>query len=517
MSDRDIRSKKLYLLLSLILTARVLLNGLEIDERLIYQLIFKAYDIDQEEELFQDLQNGIGGVQLIWGSNDKEETRKLTTKIYQLTQTPPFIAIDYEGGSVYLHQTHGLLNIPSNMAIARSSDTKNTTVLFYLVGLELKKAGINTIFAPTIDVNTNPKNPIINVRAFSDDPQIVYEFAKAMLEGITPTGILTTLKHFPGHGMVDTDSHLKLPKTLIDPLNLYQTHIYPFKRIIGEKRSDMVMVSHILYKMIDEKYPASLSEIIMKRILREELGFEGIILTDSLDMKAITSNYSIEDASVISLKRGADMVLIGRYPSKKVVDRIKKAVYKGELTLQDIMEKYKRILQIKEKHRLKEFIPHTDEFDIAYKKIATEISLKSLRAVKCQNIKDILSAKSLDILFIVPPRYLKEAISFYTAIKQLNPQAILYTDIKKLKKEKKDSTSSIIVSAYFWPYITQTRAKQIKEILKNYNHSLYINLLNPYDSEFFIDEFDCIIETYGINEFSIDALKRYLTNLTPTN
>ena len=506
------------MILDLILISLSSINSYAIDEKVLYQLVFKSYDIDQKEEILKDTQKGIGGIHLIWGSHSKEDTKDLINKIYQhSTGIKPFIAIDYEGGSVFLHQTHGFLNLPSNMAIAKSSDTENTYMLFYLLGLEVKKAGINMLFAPTADVNTNPRNPIINIRAFSDDPITVYKFTKSALEGISAAGIVGTIKHFPGHGMVDVDSHIDLPQTSISPIELYENHIYPFKKVIEEKKCDVVMVSHILYKMIDKEYPASMSEIIMRRILREQLKFEGIIITDSLDMKAISQNYPIDDAGVISLKNGADMILIGRFPAKRAVRKIRKAVDKGVINIDEILEKYERIRSIKEKYQVRESTTPTDDFDLAYKKIANEISLKSIKPVKCEGIKRILNSQNLDILFIVPQRYLKETIPLYSALKQINRSTTMYTDINKIKSMENRSNSSIIVAGYFWPYISEKKAKEIIEIREKYESSIYVNLLNPYDSGYFLKDFNCIIETYGINEFSINALTTFIKETITAN
>ncbi|HOJ87262.1 MAG TPA: glycoside hydrolase family 3 N-terminal domain-containing protein, partial [Elusimicrobiales bacterium] len=227
----------------------------------ISQMLWPAFDTDQTEKIKKAANENIGGIQIMWGEYSDEKTRGIIQELYEITKDsyPPFIAIDYEGGSVYIHQTHNILNLPSNMAIGKSEDYKNIPILFYLLGLELKKLGINTVFSPTADVNTEKYNPIINVRAFSDDKNIVTKISEMVIDGFTSAGIIPTLKHFPGHGMTRSDSHLTLPVTDIDPIELYQTHIYPFKSIIEKKKADIIMVSHVLYKNIDKDMPASLS------------------------------------------------------------------------------------------------------------------------------------------------------------------------------------------------------------------------------------------------------------------
>ncbi len=488
-----------------------------LNEKLIHCLIFKSYDIKQLKSIIEDTKKGIGGIHLLWGSYTIKDTQKLTSAVYlNSTDFPPFIAIDYEGGSVYLHQTHGLMNLPSNMAIGKSGDKTNTTTLFYLVGLELKKAGINMVFAPDVDVNTEIKNPIINVRAFSDNPQIVYEMAQSVINGLMAAGIINTLKHFPGHGMVDKDSHLTLPHTSIKPSELYKTHIYPFKKLIDEKKADTVMISHILYTEIDSRYPASMSKIIMNEILRKELNFDGLIITDSLDMKAISLNIPVEEAAVISLKNGADMVLIGSYSKEKVIKRIKKAIKRGELDILELKKKCERINRIKEKYNIKNFSHYNDEFDIAWREIAEKISYQSINIKKCSGISFIRHIQNLDILFFLPQRYLKDAIYLYKGIKEINQSAMIYTDPNNLPKRNKEK-SAIIITSYFWPYIRNKKISEIEKIIKDYSYAIYINTLNPYDSYLLSDKFDCVVETYGINEFSMKATSLKIKELSLSN
>lgn len=494
-----------------------LTNLFAVDDKIIYQLVFKAYDLDQKDKIFKDTKNGIGGIQLLWGDYSLSKTQQLTTDIYKISETPPFISIDYEGGTVYIHQTHGLVNLPSNMAIAKSSDIKNTPTLFYLAGLELKKAGINAVFAPTLDVNTNPKNRIINIRSFSNDPNIVYKFGDIVVDGFLAAGIIPTLKHFPGHGMVEEDSHIVLPRTKIKKDELYNTHIFPFKKIIEKNKIDIIMISHILYEEIDKKFPASLSSKIMVDILRKEFNYQGIIITDSLDMNAISKNYKIEDASILSLKNGADMVLIGKYDVDKIVKRIKEALSKNEIKEKEILEKYQRIIKVKEKRKLKEFNLYTDNFDIAYKNIAQEISFNSITQLKCENLSKIKNSNEVHLLFIFPQRYLKEAVLIYSYFKKINNNSKMYTSINQINKKNRKINSTLIVFSYFWPYITQSKINQIKEIAKIYEYKLYINMLNPYDSNFFLEDFECIIETYGINEFSAKSIGKYIKKLIESN
>ncbi len=379
-------------------------------EEKVTQLIWASFDIEEKSKLTKAVEQKIGGIQIICGNHSLEKTKQTLKKIYFNSKTPPFISIDYEGGSVYIHQTHGLLNLPSNMAIGKARAWQDIPAFSYLLGLELKKAGINTVFSPAVDVNTEEKNPIINIRAFSDDKEIVLKAAELMIDGFNASQIITTLKHFPGHGMTVEDSHKTTPVTKITYDELFETHIYPFKKLIEKNKAEIIMLSHVIYKNIDEKNPASLSPQIIK-ILRNDLNFNGIILTDSLDMKAITDRYSCEKAAVIAIKNGVDMVLTGRHNWIKVKKAIIKAVENGEITHNQINNSYKKIVSLKEKYNLKSFDITNIQFDIAYKRIAREISLKaiSLSKGKLENIKN----EKLKIIFLIPDRFATDATIFY--------------------------------------------------------------------------------------------------------
>jgi beta-N-acetylhexosaminidase len=488
-------------------------------EEKINSLIFVAYDIKQEKQIIKATDEGIGGIQIQYGTYSLKKTRDVFKKVYKSSKyLPPFIAIDYEGGSVYLHQTHGLFNLPSNMAIGSANDYENTSTLFYLLGLELKKAGINTVFSPTVDVNTQRDNPIINIRAFSDNKETVYNMGRLVIKGFNSAGIITTIKHFPGHGMTSSDSHLTLPVSDIEPIKLYNTHIYPFKRLIADDMSDMIMLSHIIYKNVDDKYPASLSQIIMKDILRQQLKYNGVIITDSLDMKAITSKYTVEDAAVIALKNGADMVLVGKYDYRKVKNKIMDAVSKKEILIDDINQSYTRIIELKKKYNLKKFEINSDNFDMAYKDIALKIAKKTNRIIKDEGQNVPLNKnEKIYVIFFVPQRFSDEAIIFYKGLSEKGYR-VKFNMISSDSKINLDKTANdlkqydtLIIANYSWPYTSLRRREILTTLAKNSKKNIFINLLNPYDTDMIKNDFQTIIETYNITEFSMKTLSELLT------
>ncbi len=233
---------------------------------------------------------------------------------------PYMLSIDQEGG--YITRLQYGTSTVGNMALAASGKTKNAKKSAKIISSELKALGLNLDFAPSVDVNSNPANPIIGVRAFSDDPEIVTEFSEAYLSGLASNNVIGTIKHFPGHGDTDTDSHTGLPRIDRTKEEVESTDLVPFKELIADGKVDMVMTAHIQFPQIEtETYtsvkdgstinlPATLSKTWMTDILRNELGFDGVIVTDSLQMDAIADNFSTRDSAKLAINAGVNILLM---------------------------------------------------------------------------------------------------------------------------------------------------------------------------------------------------------------
>lgn len=233
---------------------------------------------------------------------------------------PYMLSIDQEGG--YITRLQFGTSTVGNMALAASGKTKNAKKSAKIVSSELKALGLNLDFAPSVDVNSNPANPIIGIRAFSDDPEIVTEFSEAYLKGLASNNVIGTIKHFPGHGDTDTDSHTGLPRIDRTKEEVESTDLVPFKDLIESGKVDMVMSAHIQFPQIEtETYtsikdgstinlPATLSKTWLTDILRNELGFDGVIITDSLQMDAIAENFSTRDSAKLAINAGVNILLM---------------------------------------------------------------------------------------------------------------------------------------------------------------------------------------------------------------
>lgn len=278
---------------------------------------------DEVKQLLTD--HHFGGVILFAENFDNnQQVINLTQSMQEATISgngqPLFIATDQEGGYI-TRLTNGTSTI-GNMALAATGDTANATTCAEIISSELEALGLNLDFAPDLDVNSNPANPIIGVRSFSDDPDTVSESGKAYLEGLKENNVVGTVKHFPGHGNTDTDSHTGLPLVDKSKDEVLNEELVPFKTLISEGEVDMVMTAHIQFPQIETgtytsikdgstiNLPATLSKTWISDILRGELGFEGVVITDSLQMDAIAENFDAKDAVKLAVNAGANMLLM---------------------------------------------------------------------------------------------------------------------------------------------------------------------------------------------------------------
>ena len=265
-----------------------------------------------------------------------------------------FIAIDQEGGRVArLTEDAGFTEFPSAMAIGATADPENAYRMASAMAAEMRSVGINVDFAPDLDVNNNPTNPVIGTRSFSSDPDMVATFGAAFGRGLQENGILAFGKHFPGHGDTGTDSHIALPLVPHDRARLDRIEFVPFKAAIAENFAG-IMSAHVTFPAIDPnpRMPATLSRAILTGLLREELGFKGLIATDSLEMGALAANgYPPPIGATLAFAAGADLLLFNRDHAmhKQAFANLMRSVEEGKVSQGQLDSSVRRILEAKEK------------------------------------------------------------------------------------------------------------------------------------------------------------------------
>ncbi len=325
------------------------------------QLFLLAYPGKNPEKI-QPLvdQFGIAGCYI---SQDNAETfteaREVSEQLQNMaSQTPhalPMIlGIDQEGawGVLVPESTSG----PGNLALTANTDSSIAEKMYQVIGEHMLSVGYNTILAPCADVNSDPDSPIIDTRSFGDDPKRVSELLRYAVRGIKKTGALSTLKHFPGHGATGDDTHRNIPEVHKTLSELFETDLAPFAAGIDEG-ADIVMTAHIRYPRIDSENPATLSRIILEDILRKKLGFNGVILSDSMNMGAIRRFYEPGESTVMALKAGVDIVMLSEehydhdenYLEKQLrsLRKVKDAILQGSLPMKEVDAKLRRIISMK--------------------------------------------------------------------------------------------------------------------------------------------------------------------------
>ena len=331
---------------------------------------------------------------------------------------PLIIATDQEGGIVY--RLTGGTALPGNMAVGATNDPENAFKAGKVIGSELSAVGVNTNFAPDADVNNNPNNPVIGLRSFSSSPQLAAKFTTAYIEGVQSQNIATTAKHFPGHGNVATDSHTGLPSIDATKDELYQTELVPFQAAI-DAGTDMIMTAHIQFpNVVEEKIysskqdehmspPATLSREILTDLLRNELNFDGVIVTDSMTMNGVANYFDVNERNLLAVKAGVDILDIPFNDISSWADMETKLIplidafvdaytkedgYNGiKLSIEELDKSVERILTLKYNRNIMELV--NDNTSLQDKKAK---ALEVVGSVENRETERLISAKGVTVV-----------------------------------------------------------------------------------------------------------------------
>ncbi|MBP1999953.1 beta-N-acetylhexosaminidase [Paenibacillus shirakamiensis] len=330
-------------------------NELTLKEK-IGQLLMVGFDgLTPDTNIRDLLQNHLVGGVVLFSRNleNPEQAFALTQQLQQLgkatTGIPMWIGTDQEGGMV-VRIKQGIAQLPTAMALGAASDPQLLYEAAKGIAKELKMLGINMNFAPVVDINVNPLNPIIDVRAFGDNAERVTELGIAAMLGFQDGGIVSVIKHFPGHGDTETDSHAELPLLRHSLERLRSIELVPFQRAV-HVGADAMMTAHVGIPLLSggKSIPATLSPEILTGLLREELDFGGLIVTDCMEMNAVTQGIGVGEAVVRALLAGADLLLVSHtYESQlEAVAALERAVADGRLLEERIDASVERILHLK--------------------------------------------------------------------------------------------------------------------------------------------------------------------------
>ncbi len=424
---------------------------------------------ETQKEIFR--KHHFGGV-ILFGENisDEQQTRELISEIQKTnieggSKSGLFIGTDQEGGNV-TRLTFGT-QMPGNMALCAAGDPLLAEECAEVIGNELSSLGINLNFAPDLDVNINPSNPVIGVRSFSDDPYLTAEYGAEYIQGLHNAGVMTCIKHFPGHGDTFQDSHTGLPVIEKSMEELEACELIPFKETA--EKTDMVMTAHIVFPQIESDtyisvkdgseiiLPATLSDDIIGGILRSQIGYEGVVITDSMLMDAVAVHFDPVDAAVLAVNAGADMILmpvnITSQESAAELDNyissLTERVNNGEISIERLNESVRRILTLKQKYGL---LDQTDagsgQIDIeADRLVEWKAAQKAVTLIKNDN--DLLPLSDDGrILITVPFDSQMNSVSYFLDIMKQNGIISSDADITVMKRSSDPSYASEAAQVY---------------------------------------------------------------------
>lgn len=308
---------------------------------------FSGLELSSETSSFLSQAN-VGGVVLF--SPNYENPAQVAELLNQVqecrTGLPLFTCVDYEGGKVQRFKKP-FTKIPDAATLAATDSPKLAFELSELIARELKAVGINVNFAPVADIATNPKNPVIGPRAYGNNEELVSKMVSALVRGHCVQGVQPCVKHFPGHGDTATDSHFALPKVDTPLETLMDREFKPFVKAF-KSRCGMVMTGHILNPKLDPDFPATLSTKVLRGILREQLRYSRVIVSDDMEMKAITDHYGAEDAPRLAIQAGCDLLVYRtEAAARHAYEACVKALEDGKLAPELIFEADARVQALK--------------------------------------------------------------------------------------------------------------------------------------------------------------------------
>lgn len=510
------------LMCALPLAAQTRFEDLSPEEQL-GQTLVVFVDVDSAELVRPAIEQGkIGGVLIQWGNYSLAETKKLVDKLQTWAANSPhkiplFISIDYEGGTVYTPITLGFDYLPTNMMLSAARDEEGAAAIAYLAGLELRRAGVHINFSPVLDVNSNPHNPIIGVRSFGSDPASVTRMGGALINGFKAADIVSVVKHFPGHGDTSADSHYDVPVVRASYSQLQKIHLAPFEAAVKQGVPG-VMTGHILYPALDNKNVATFSRPILQDLLRGTMGFKGLIVTDSLDMKSATSYCTIPGCAVRALESGADMILLGRYIKPVAVfSQVWREVQAKHLE-PAVEDAARKVFDLKKQMGLLDNsravpAPIEEAYHMALAKISAESVTLVRDRKKLLPFKPAANKKpTVCAVFFAPARFADQLMSFSKPFLQKGWTIRSYN--AALTPRKKDSQRAaacakgadlLIVTSLQWADKTNINQKNaINGLIGENPNTVFISTMSPYDIKNY-PEADVVLATYGLNKYVLQT------------
>jgi beta-N-acetylhexosaminidase len=439
---------------------------------------------------------------------------------------PLHLTIDFEGDFKNDYTAGGIRQFIPPMGMAAIGDTRITYRIGLTIGRQLSVIGITQMYSPVCDVNINPRNPEIGVRSFSDDPKVCAKFAVALTKGLQDGGLVATAKHFPGRGDSGIDAHDELDIIRADEKRMHEVELYPFKAVI-ESGVKAIMTAHSVYPAYDDKWPATLSSRILTGLLREELGFEGVIVSDAIGMAAILRRWPVPEACVLALKAGVDTILLKADDESRsqAFFRIKEAVETGELSEERLNDAVRRLLIMKYEQGLFEkagkMDPRKTQAIVRSKKVidfSMDVARRALMILR--DDKKLLPLKKEQKILVIEQRILYEFLGkdsyshthmFSEAMASHSFNLILTdTDFHATDEEVAEclelakQADLIVMTNYYARIVKSGNNQHLVKKLKEAGHTVVVVTNYPY-LEGITKEADAVVCNFSASPDSIRA------------
>jgi beta-N-acetylhexosaminidase len=337
-------------------------------EKMISKMViigFKGETANSNDEIYKNVKSGLGGVILfdkdptdktkVKNIKNKQQLQKLTSQLQSISKQKLLISIDQEGGIVQrLKKEDGFVDIPKAIDVA-SMGEEIARKTYKSLAIDLKESGINNDFAPVVDLAINKQNKVIVTkgRSFGESSKDVIKYSSIFVDELKKQNVISVLKHFPGHGSSLSDSHLGF----VDITNTWsEKELEPYRYFIKNNKVDMIMTAHVFNEKLDDKYPATLSHNVNTKLLRYKLGFDGVLVTDDLQMYAISKHYDLKQTVTLAINSGVNMLLFANQLAKpislkQIVDTIYAQILNEEISLEEIIKSNKKIDSMMTKYK----------------------------------------------------------------------------------------------------------------------------------------------------------------------
>lgn len=471
-------------------------------EELAGQLFMIAVDTDIASARETDIRSGrLGGGILRWGRFTGGEARAFAAKMREWSSDSPhkipfWIATDHEGGPAFTERRYGATPFPGNMALGAAGSNALARDVARALARELRALGIHITFAPVVDVNSDPANPIVGLRSFGEDPASVARLGRAAVRGYREGGLLAVVKHFPGHGDTSVDSHLGLPVSTKTLAELEAVELAPFRAAFAAGAA-AVMPAHMVFPALGTgpAQPVTLSSAAISGFLRGKMGFDGLIFSDSLDMGAIANVRGSSEAAISALEAGADVLLLGKADFPSAFAAVVDAVKSGRVPRARLENSASRILEAKRRHGLfdrKAPRPLEDGILDGHRRLARRAAESAVTLVRNDGLIPLSLApeKTLGLVLLHSPRYDEESAFFASEIIRRHPRTTV-ADISALNPDattveaalaKVAGAAAVIVGTYQFGLPTAPGAAQvIRSLVEGPAPVIAVSLMNPYD------------------------------------